>query len=91
MKRLYMRSGSVDGRQMSFCGTNETVGTVYESRKGYRTIVENHGRFDMPDGPAWGYTTREATAAEIEAANQPFDAKKEKAFWEDFFSATDTF
>ena len=89
--RLYMRSGSVDGKQMSFSITLEAVGTVYEAKRGgYKTIVEYHGTFDMPDGVLFGYTVREATAEEIEQATKPVNVEQEKAFWSDFFDNTDT-
>ena len=89
--RLYMRSGAADGKQMQFCNTLERVGTIYETKRGYRVITEYHGMFDMDDGgPAFGYTTREATPEEIEQATKPVDVNKEKAFWSDFFDATDT-
>ncbi len=88
--RLYMRSGSVDGKQMSFGDTLEAVGTVYEAKRGYKTIVEYHGTFDMPDGVKFGYTVREATAEEIEQATKPVNVEQEKAFWSDFFDNTDT-
>ena len=90
---IRMRSGAceVNGEmvKMSLSPVAVEVGSVYQTLRGeWKTVAAEYGKFDMSDGPMFGYETRPATAEEIAEATTPVDMVKEKAFWNEFFDAT---
>ncbi len=86
---IRMRGGAaeVDGQmvKMSLSPVKVAVGSVYQTLRGeWKTVAQEYGKFEMEDGPAFGYETRPATQQVIEAATTPIDMQKEKDFWGEF-------
>lgn len=92
--KITMRNGigEVNGEivKMSFCPMKVEVGEMWQTLRGeWKIATEYYGKFDMPDGPMWGYATRLATEAEIAEWTKPVPAEDYEKFWKEFGDATD--